>query len=334
MRKQMLVAKVGTLAVAALTLVSCAHSKVNKQLMSDVKKVGILSISVDKLGRSDADFEVVRRSADFATEEYGKLFAMNPRWEFVPPSKYQSHPAFRSFSTSPIVRAQLQKMLEQGKLKPADVASAMRYMKAQLSGNKEEMQAVLAESIPAAAMQLQNILESKRQPYVSARSLAFIPYDAVKPEGASQTFTVKMGDGADEKNPEETLRDLLYACVGQLATELGLDALAIIHERASITSTVGIGVTIGDRGLDTIRMGSTVMFINREGQKVVDMGYPNLDALAHSRMGVPVYRKTGDRSKELDLNDPKGKVLTELNGLTGDAALGLMKDMENELAKQ
>jgi hypothetical protein len=156
----------------------------------------------------------------------------------------------------------------------------------------------------------------------------------VKPEGGANKTTVTITNGQQQQSPEEQLRDLLFATIGALATELGLDALAIVHERAQVTSTVGVGVLVGDRGLDTIRMGPTVIFITKDGKKAVDMGYPSLDALAHSRMAVPVYRRSGDHGRELDLKDPKGKVLEEFKALTSEAALALVQDIEAELTSK
>ena len=113
----------------------------------------------------------------------------------------------------------------------------------------------------------------------------------------------------------------------------GLDGFAIVHWRSQIRPMVGVGVWVGDRGLDSIWAQPTLVIVNKSGEVALDMGYPSLDDLAPKRSSVPVYRKTGENVGVLDLADPKGKCLEEYQGLLAVTAEHLVADESAELAK-
>src|SRR5215831_19263282 len=116
-----------------LGLTGCA-GKVNFESLASIKRVGLLTVTMDKVGLQESDADVMRQVATHAAGEYARVLAQSQSWTLVPPGEYQGNPRFQGMSNlgqSEIVREQLQKMADNGTLKPADPAAAMAYMKAQ-----------------------------------------------------------------------------------------------------------------------------------------------------------------------------------------------------------
>jgi hypothetical protein len=132
------------------------------------------------------------------------------------------------------------------------------------------------------------------------------------------------------------MRESLRASLGQLAQQLGLDAVAVVYLKTAIHATVGVGVIVGDRGMDTIRMKPTLIAVAKDGTTLVDLGAQTIDALTTSRSGVPVYaavpQAKGNHSQVLDLGERTGKVQREFLALVDEAMPGLASRFAKALA--
>ncbi|HSI05415.1 MAG: hypothetical protein ACAI38_20315 [Myxococcota bacterium] len=321
--------------VAAVLLTSACAGKVNKGALAEVRRLGVLSVTIDNVGEQPSDIEVLRAAVDAGNakflDEQGKV----TRFELVRPDSYQGQAnfaAFRQLDTSPTVRTVLEKMAADGQLKPADASSAMAMMKAKMSGDTEAEKRIAMESVDGAMRQFATIIADKNKAVVGASNMPVVPYAVLKPDGSAKKVSYKGGNN-QEQSPEERLRDVLLKSTGQLAADLGLDGFAIVHWRSTIRPMVGVGVWVGDRGLDSIWAEPTMIIINKNGEVALDMGYPSLDSMAPKRSSVPVYKKTGEMKGVVDLADPKGKVLEEYQGLLTLTAETLVRDEAAELAK-
>lgn len=334
--------KIHVLCAAGLVLLAgCAHTKINQEELAQVKRVGLLSVTLDKLDAEPSNVQVLQQLVEQAANQYAVALGKSTHWELVAPTAYQANPALSDFNqvaTSKIFHAVLEEMAQSGELPPADAANAMRYMKARLTGNKAELAQIAEDSIGPAAQQLAAILDQKRASYVAARGLAFVPYIVLRPDnGQSNTVAIRAGNN-QRQSPEERLRDVELRAIGKLTQALGLDAMAVVYSRTAIQATVGANVYVNGRGLDTVRMGPTVLLVNRDGKVVVDLGFSSLDQLPYSRMSVPVYRivnpgaPLAQRQHALDLNDPERKVPSALADLSQESADGLIADVQKALA--
>src|SRR5687767_9139023 len=99
----------------------CA-GKFKRELVAKTKSVGILSLTVDRIGEDAGSAEVMQSVAASAIGEYEQRLAQAWSWRVVPSEQLRSNAKYASFADlarSEIVRAELNEWVEQGKMKPS-----------------------------------------------------------------------------------------------------------------------------------------------------------------------------------------------------------------------
>src|SRR5438270_11439536 len=221
-------------AAAALPLAACMH-KVDTQQVATIKRIGILSVSIDKIGSSPSDFAVIQRAVDSAPADYeAALKTANAGWEVVPLASYKDNPAYKDFlaADSPVLTEQGQKdtrMQFTAKLLKADggpTGMVIRWVQTQSGG------------------------------VLGATGMPLVPYVAARPQGT--TMQTQQGKMTTTSN-DQGMHDYFLKSVGALADKLGLDALAVVYLHTEIKATVGINTIVNGRGIDSIRMKPTMV---------------------------------------------------------------------------
>lgn len=314
-------------AMAALVLTACGPAKVNWDELTKVKKVGILTVTVNKMGEQPSDDEVMQATVDYAAGLYADALARRTEWKLVPFSSYRDNPDFRNL-LSPGAGGSAKSAAPEGE-------------GAGLAGAFSKLAMRLAEKASGGSLEESVSKESKR--YLAASGMPIIPYANIGPVIVEKTTK---GSMTMEKTVQGNYREELFAKIGTLAGKLNLDGFIFLYLRTNMHSTVGLTVISGDRGNNTIRMVPTMILVTKDGKAAIDTGTPVMDDLATSNMAVPVYKKQYDAGGQLkerdgrrfslviDLKDPKGKVQKDLFELTDDALKDFMKSLNKELTKK
>ena len=318
-------------AMAILALTACGPAKVNWDVLMNVKKVGILTVVIDKVGAQPTDDEVIQATVNYATGLYADALARRTEWRLVPFSAYRENPEFRNLlSPGAGGRAKAAQ-------KPANAEGEGSGLKSAFS--KFAMR--LAESASGGSLEESVSKESKR--YLAGPGMPVIPYVNIGPV-INETTT--KGNMTIERTVQGNYREELFVKIGALAGKLNLDGFIVLYLHTGIRSTVGATVIGGDRGNDTIRMVPTMILVSKDGKAAIDMGTPVMDAIATSNMAVPLYKKeydAGGKHKDrdgrrfslvIDLQDPKGKVKKDFFELTDDALKDFMKGLDKALTKK
>jgi hypothetical protein len=305
-------------AMIAVLGTGCA-AKVNRDVLMNVKKVGILSITVDKLGTQATDDEVMQNTANYAARVYADALSKRPEWKLVPLT--YKEPAFRDF----LKPAAAQKKPD-GKEATGFMASIKRI--------NDDLQA---------AMSVENLAKKQSVYYLGASDMPIIPYKMI---GKTRS-TISQNGNVQVKEDWSQVRKEMATKIGELATRLNLDGLIVVYLRTGIYSSVGIDVVGGERALETVRMDPTLVLVSRDGRTAIDMGEPVIDAMTTKNAGMPIYKVAGHRGGTLviggskspkpdeakfpiDLKDPGGKVQRDFYALT-DLAL---KNFSNKIDKE
>src|SRR5574341_2551357 len=78
----------------------CA-AKVNRDVLMNTKKVGILSITISKLGTQATDDEVMQNTVNYTARLYADALSKRPEWKLVPITYKEA--AFLDFLKPPVL---------------------------------------------------------------------------------------------------------------------------------------------------------------------------------------------------------------------------------------
>jgi hypothetical protein len=307
-------------AMIAVLGTGCA-AKVNRDVLSSIKRVGILSITIDKLGTQATDDEVMQSTLNYAARLYADGLSKRPEWKLVPLT-YRDNASFRDFLAEPVA-------------------------KKQPTGNKEAtgFAAVLGKlsDEAEAAFSTENLVKKESTHYLGASDMPIVPYKVIEnaPATSSSTHT-KKGSREVEEDWSGVQKEM-RARVGQLATKLNLDGLIVIYLRTTTYSTGGVEVIRDGRANGNVKMAATMALISRDGKVAIDFGMPVIDDFAAGNASMPIYKAEGQRGGKitlgkssnnfpLDLKDPKGNVQKDLYALTDAALSQFMKKLDKELS--
>lgn len=312
----------GTLMAVLIAVLGtgCAGKRVDHDVLSTVRKVGILSITIDKLGKQPSDDEVMQSTVDYAARMYAEALSNRPEWKLVPLTYKEA--AFRDFLKPPVVP-----------------------QKPQASTFMERIQQI-NESIEA-NFNVERFIRDDSAKYLVAADMPLIPYGFLERMIGKKPPV----QPAKPKNMNDLKLDLTRK-IGDLAAKLNLDGLLVIYLRTGIYSS-GMGdvnVFWNDRALDTVRMEPTLVLVSREGRTAVDLGYPVIGHGSTKNASMPIYKVEGHRgagisiggkSKQpdeakfpIDLKDPGGKVQRDLYALTDLALRDFLKRLDKELTQK
>lgn len=322
-----------------LALSACAHSSVNVEKLAQVKRIGVLTVVIDRVAPTPGDEAVLRAAADRGVAAFEAGLARSGRFEVVPSATLRADPEFLAMSDvnrSTFVRAEVKKLVDAGKLVSAEdqLAPLLALFKKKDAAPTQEPPK--EDRTVKFTRGVQESVDCAGKPYVAATGMPVFPYAAFDPR--------KPSSSAGSPYPDH-VREVLRASTGALAERLGLDALAVVYLRSAVLATVGINVISSNtgRGNDTLRMEPGLLLIGRDGTPLVEVEARNIDAITTSRAAVPVYRveygPKGDHvlngqrfSLVLDLADPRGQVRTDYVALVDEAAGDFVGDLEKKLA--
>ncbi len=295
----------GTIAVIGM---GCA-AKVNRDVLMTVKRVGILSITIDKLGEQATDDEVMQSTVNYAARLYADALSKRPEWKLMPLT-YRDNANLRDFPAAPVAQKQP-------------------------TGTLNKLIARVEE-----AYSVENWVKKERMHYLAASDMPILPYKVYG--NVRETVITKSGRreaGEDWSAEQAEMRSR----IGQLATKLNLDGLIVIYLRTSTYSTGGVEVIRGERANGNVKMAATMALISRDGKVAIDMGMPVLDDLVAGNAGMPIYKAEGHRGGTItlgkrgnnfpiDLKDPQGRVQKDLYALSDAALRQFTKQMNKELS--
>ncbi len=297
---------VATLAViAVLSVTGCAGGgkMVNHDVLMNVKKVGILSIAINKMGTQPTDDEVMQSTINYASRQYTDVLANRPEWKMVP--------------------------LNYGDANIQDFLKRSPARKKQKSGN---------EATGGAA--IENVAPDQMRHYLAAQNMPLIPCNMLWPPYVDDSTVSMKGEGVPDL-PE--YRKELLPKIGELAAKLNLDGLIIVFLQAGIRPTVKVDVNVADRGNDTLRMEPAMILVSRNGTVAIDTGAPAINPISPGKSSVPLYRleyaktiKFGSKgpNRIIDLKDPKGTVQKDLFALSDVAFTQFTRRLDKQLAKK
>jgi hypothetical protein len=318
------------LAAAALSslLVSCAHQAVNRDALASVKRVGVVSVVIDRLAAGPNDEPILRAAADRAVQLVDGTLARRSEWTVVPASQLKQHPRCVALAQ---VRPQSAAETKASDLRA--VGTALLSM-LKTGGAAAQPEGEMLPQVPARS----------GSRYVPASGMPVLPWTAFESaKHGDRSFGSSQQKGPPPEYPDDA-RETLRKEAGKLAQELGLDAVAFVYLKTAIRSTVGINTIVNGRGIDTVRMAPTMVVIAKDGSVVLDLGDHVIDAITQGRAGVPIYAVVYDRngahkdrdgrrfSLVTDLADPKGKVREEMIALVDEAIPDLAKGFDKLLA--
>ena len=297
---------VATFAVlAVLSVTGCAGGGklVNRDVLVNVKKVGILSITINKMGTQPTDDEVMQATINYASRQYADVLGKRPEWKLVQLS-YKDAP-IRDFLKRP----------------PSS--------KKQKTGNEA------AETAP-----VEDVAPDQMKYYLAAHNMPLIPCNMLWPPYEDDSTVTVKSEGVPYLLD---YRKELLPRIGQLAARLKLDGLIVVFLQAGIRPTVKADVNVEDRGNDTLRMEPAMILVSRDGKVAIDTGAPAINPFSPGSSGVPLYRleyaktiKFGSKgpNRMIDLKDPKGKVQKDLFALTDVAFTQFTRKLNNQLEKK
>lgn len=195
--------------VAVLAGTGCA-AKVNRDVLMNMKKVGILSVTIDKIGTQSTDDEVMQSTVNYAARMYTDALANNPEWKLVP-LNYKNNAQIRDF------------------LKPQPAP------KQQKSGSEDTGFVAALNKINAqleTAYSVENVGQEQMTHYLAARDMPVIPCNMIWQQ--SRVDTSKQKKGMKQSDLSEYRKGMLPK-IGELAGKLNLDGLIVVFLQTRIT---------------------------------------------------------------------------------------------------
>lgn len=164
---------------------------------------------------------------------------------------------------------------------------------------------------------VREVSEWKRA-YIGAKSFPIVPRSALVPDQAEKTALAK-------------IQLIMQKHAARLCSVLNVDAVAFVHVLASITHPrPKTFIVSGNRTDGAIHAAQTMVIVDKSGRIIADMGWPSLDK-ARSRDLLPLYAGSGQdavRQENIDLGDPKNKIVQAFSSLIGETAGDMIKTLK------
>lgn len=331
----------GVLLAGAILLGGCAGTQVNKEALVALKKVGLCTVTLDKLGQpSSNNLSVTQEAADYALKRYDQVLKGVTSFTYVPRVQYQSVNGLRTmtdFKNNTVMKT----MMKNNKGQAAAAALMMKLMGKGQGGSSED---VIASSF-------QNDYDKAADLELAANSCPNVPYRIFKdgPEGVVQH---KVSYGNASQSNENKLKRVMLDSVAQACKDAGLDGMIVVWNKAVAFKTVK-GVNVVNmrimRTNGSIRLNPTLLLVDKNGQVVVDLGWPVLDDLSPTKMSIPMFivvprdhRKAHRRhlklkdvttTNEIDLKDPKGTATKALHALIDETSTRLVTNLRKTIGE-
>ncbi|MCD4813045.1 hypothetical protein K8S19_05080 [bacterium] len=323
---------IGVLITVSMLVVSgCATTRVNQAALSNLKKVGLCAVTMDKMGQPSANNQAItQKAADYALKQYDQALSSITSFQYIPRQQYQSHASLRSitdFKNSPVMK----KMLEKNAGQAAASAMMLRLM-GKKGGSTEE---VLINTF-------KDDYVKKTGNQLAARGCANVTYHLFRDDAEGVTVK-KVSYGNAAKNNKNKMKQVMLDSVAYACQQTGLDGMFVVWNKAAAFKHVkGVNVVnIKTRRTNgTIRLNPTLMLIDKNGEIVADLGWPGFDDLSPTKGSIPIMvvvpkdpKKANRRNlklkdlkttNEVDLKDSKGYAYKALRGLIDETSVKLV----------
>ncbi len=339
---------------ALLVFSGCGGAKLNKEAMVGLNKIGILSVTVDRVGPdTENNVSVMKQVANEAFTKFESKLKIINNFKIVPQAEYRDNEHYKNicnFSKSAGAQKFIKNFASKNKNSTGDVditADVFNFIKKgtvkKKSADEKEMERIT--SVTSSFQKLENktikrILSAEGTPPIHYSLVSDIDYNGNKSK-------VMFGNASSSKVDKQNLKSLMIKSISDLCKELGLDGMLIVTMRAKVEDPGTIMVASGDRICSTIKLNPTLILVTKDGKIAIDMDYPGMDDLAPKKLAQPAFLKLPGTMKvrgrngrtlivtkrKMDLMDPKQKVLKAYLKLVDKTSSKLVNELKDSLKK-
>lgn len=340
MRKSIVLACVVSL--LAVVLSGCGGGEIKKDAIAQIKKVGILSISVQKVPGMPSNDEVTQAVANYALKATEFSMKKITSFKVIPVATYYKNPDY-AYAGTMAKAAGVQAFLKQkadsepnfaagaAMVGATDAASAL---KAYMSGGQMDNNTAMAKFSEL----FQKKIDSHKEVLVGAAGMPFLPYSIFTDVNDNSIKTTVSYGNAQPKDEEAVFKDVIKADVAAVCKKLGLDAMAMVFVYTEVPGIGNLHVISNGRIMGRIKMDMTMLLIDKNGDIVADLGMRVMDDLAPSKMALPTHKILSYNGKmvgkaEADLKDPKGEIQKAMTELTAVSAKRMVADFRKAIGE-
>jgi hypothetical protein len=327
MRKQFSLSVLALL--LAFGLSACSGTLVKKEALNEMKKVGLLTVVVEKCGPNIANNTgVIQNVANYSVDQIETKLGQIGSFQIVPSAAYIKNADYKNagiLAKNAGVQAYLKHKADTDRnfVLSANISNAKDSLSAlgamfSTTVTDEQKQ----KAIRNATNMGQKMLDKSKEKLTTPKGMPFIPYGIFNDRNPNKV-SIKAGDAKEDEN---RFKDMMLQGVGDLCTKLNLDGMIVVHASTEVPPIGSIRVVSGrNRVLGKAKLNMTMLIINPKGEVVADLHWPNMDSLAPSKGYIPTHVITSRKGKHItgtamDLKDPKGAVLKAFQELVVDSA--------------
>ena len=320
----------------------CSSMVINKEAMANVGKVGVLSVAVEKINPdTTANYKVLSQIANASRVGLEKALKSEMGLKVVPVTTLVKYKAFKNAGNVALMSGAQSYLKNQAETNPrfAMAGNMADALKALMSGKKVSKKNQ-SDAVSSFTSMAQGQLKKAGEKFVKGPGMPLIPYHIFNDtkQGVVE-HKVTMGNAAQEDTNH--MKEMMLVAVGKLCKQLKLDAMVVAYLPVVAPPLGSIRVIAGDRCMGHIKMNTTIVMIDKNGQIIADTGWRVMDDLAPSRSVLPMYRvtkwrKTSKGKKYVgaavtDLNEPSGKIKRQLNDLANETAVNTIREIANAM---
>ena len=332
-------------AAALFVFYGCSAKVMKKDALRNVSRVGVLSVSVNKIKPdTKGNASVLKAAADktrMSLEKYLKSMAGYRVVSAARMARYKTYRYAGRVSKLPGAVNYAKKEAEinpqfagqfavEGKASMADVFSTI--LRGELTDSQREQAVVNFMKVS------QKKLNAYNKHFVTAAGMPFIPYHIFNEnERGVVKVEVKAGDAKKERN---YMKEMMLEGIGGLCKKFGLDAMVVAYVETEAPPLGSMRVISGKRALGYVGLDTTLVMIDKNGKIIADTGWKQDKPAKHS---LPMYRVTKWRVsgkhrtiKEAvtDLTDAKGSIKRQLLELAEETTRGAVKEVADAMKSE
>ncbi len=300
----------------------CSSKVLNKEALQNTKKVGILSVTIDRIGENTPqNIEVMSDVVNYAKSVYEKKLKTLPSLELVPESQYINDVEYTNLCNlsksnlfKKYIKIKATQTAEKKNLIYNSQPAFMRKLASKFMGDgkttPESMEKKLKKDIQLAMDEFNKTL-------LSAGNMPVMPFTAVdssKPPQQEDPQDQSSAHPTNRDSEEDSLKVMFRKTIGDLCKKNNLDGMYVIvlSANAQLQRKNEIVVVSGKRALGSIRLSSSILLITKDGELAVDFGKPGGESFNFKTlMPTMTFTKVGKHTTnfKINLKDKKGKVL-------------------------
>ncbi|MBN2754417.1 MAG: hypothetical protein JXR81_06060 [Candidatus Goldbacteria bacterium] len=334
------------LAVAVvLSVVGCAGTQINKEAVMNVKRAGVLSLTMVKSAPSNAENNaVMQQAADYALAQAEYQLKSARLFTVVPSASLAKVPAYYYAGTMSKAAGALRYFKDNPDAMITKVQgdSNADFMTALKEGLQAASAAGEARKNPAAAAQ--KVLDDHKELLIGAKGVPFVPYTLFNNAESGTTIKYVNGERVTDDGENQGLKMALLEQAKAVCAAAKLDAVIVVMADTLLPPPQGVRVIVGkDRVVGTVKVDMTMVMIDKTGEIIADFERPVMDDLAPMKLARPTYkavtwRMSGGKNWpdkiEPNLADPSGEILRDFKELSAEAAKRMANKLKEELTKE